>query len=122
MMSEERLRELVKEELEKFWSEKLLPLLIPEYGQFKRAMQKDLASMPVINALIEIARDNGGMVVTKQAIGMLTKAGVFSTRGSANDNIHTTLRRSPSFRWERRGVYRLEDNRSGGIRNAQAHS
>lgn len=69
--------------------------------------KKDLASISVNDALIEIAKGSGGLVVTKHAIETLVKAGVFSTRGAANDNIHSTLRRSPHFRKERRGVYRL---------------
>jgi len=75
-----------------------------------QAGQKDLASMSVNNALIEIAKEHGGFVVTKEAIGILTKAGVFSTRGEANDNIHSVLRRSPRFQRERQGVYRLLAN------------
>ena len=71
--------------------------------------QPNLASMSVNNALIELAKENGGVVVTKQVIGWFVKAGVFSTRGDANDNIHSTLRRSKNFRKDekRKGVYHL---------------
>ena len=71
------------------------------------AQKIDLTSMSVNNALIQIAKVRGGLIVTKEAIATLTKAGVFSTKGEANDNIHSTLRRSRYFKREGRGVYRL---------------
>jgi len=85
-------------------------LRLETIGQTPTEQRKDLASMSVNNALIELAKEHGGFVVTKEAIGILTKAGVFVTRGEANDNIHSTLRRSSHFQRVRQGVYRLLAN------------
>lgn len=82
-------------------------LRLETIGLMPPEQRKDLASMSIISALVELAKGHGGFVVTKDAIGVLTKAGVFFTRGEANDTIHTTLRRSKQFRRERPGVYRL---------------
>lgn len=85
----------------------LRPCELSGCGCKRRITREDFVDMTISQALRAIALAHGGVLVTRDAIAILTKAGVFPTKGAANDNIHTTIRRSGCFRRLRSGVYQL---------------
>ena len=67
-----------------------------------------LRSQSVRKALIEIGARNRGLLVVKDAVGVLIEARVYDTRQVATRGVYSTLGQSKSyFKKERPGIYTL---------------
>lgn len=79
--------------------------LIRDDGQVSYA-DIDLGDLSVNKGLVEIAKRNNGIVVTREAISAYVDAGVHESRDDANSSIHSSIRRSKEFERIEPGVYK----------------
>ena len=96
-MTEAEVRRIVLEEIKRLLKN-VMPFFPP--GSFDGASVND--------ACRAIAVERGGILICKDAIGILVRHGLFSSRFAAREGIYTVLRRSKYFTKVRRGVYSLD--------------
>jgi len=71
---------------------------------------ESLRKKSVREALIEIASRNNGLLVVRDALGILLRAGALHDRDQARNAIYSALHYAKAdFRKERPGIYRLTD-------------
>ena len=87
----------------------------------------DLGGLSVNKGLVEIAKRNNGIVVTREAIAAYVDAGVHESRDDANSSIHSSIRRSREFERIEPGVYKYvggngAQRRIPGVRKARSRT
>ena len=84
---------------------KLMGLPIPG------ASNLSLAGKTHLEALIEIAKANGGLLVVKTARRLMTRAGLFTNPKNASSVLFTAISRSGKFESMGKGKYKLMEHR-----------
>ena len=75
----------------------------------------NLAGKTHLEALVEIANANGGVLIVKTARRLMTRAGMFSTPKNASSVLFTTISRSGKFESIGKGRYKLIEQKPAAI-------
>jgi len=70
-----------------------------------------LAGRTHLEALIDIARANGGILIVRQARRLMTKAGLFTNPKNASSILFTAIGRSGKFKAVAKGKYELTETK-----------